>query len=453
MAGLLGSIFNTQEGRMGLGLLALGQAPRSQAMPGLLSLMNSMDVAEQRKAESAWANTQRERQQKEWAAKDAAAQRDAEIQAAIPGLFGSTSQGSVSIPDVGGVPFVSQEGAQVDQPSIRSNSGFDVQRALQWGMSPEQIQKYYELSNLGRQEVARTVEGMENGRPVTLQYDKYGQPVGRGVEQWKAPVQVNRGDRVDFVSPVTLQQQGSFGVNMSPSERDASARGWAGNNLAQQRLAMDKANSGDNGYTFNAQLGGYVPKTPGGQFVPLGGVPAGGQKLTESEAKHSLYLGQMREASAELAGPKARGAGPVGVAMTGSPITNWAAPEAAQIAGQAQRQWAEAYLRAKTGAAATAGEVENNIRTYFPVVGDDAATVKRKNIARAAAERDMELPAGRGVGRVGGAQGSWDAPPAASGGVQREFSMLPNAAQFDGKRMRAPDGTVYRSRNGQWAKE
>lgn len=70
MAGLLDSIFNTQEGRMGLGLLALGQAPRSQAMPGLLSLMNSMDVAEQRKAESAWANTQRERQQKEWAQQD-----------------------------------------------------------------------------------------------------------------------------------------------------------------------------------------------------------------------------------------------------------------------------------------------------------------------------------------------------------------------------------------------
>ena len=70
MNGLLDSIFNTQEGRMGLGLLALGQAPRSQAMPGLLGLMHSMDVAEQRKAESAWANTQRERQQKEWAQQD-----------------------------------------------------------------------------------------------------------------------------------------------------------------------------------------------------------------------------------------------------------------------------------------------------------------------------------------------------------------------------------------------
>ena len=32
--GLLDSIFNTPEGRMGLGLLALGQMPKSQGMPG-----------------------------------------------------------------------------------------------------------------------------------------------------------------------------------------------------------------------------------------------------------------------------------------------------------------------------------------------------------------------------------------------------------------------------------
>ena len=425
--GLL-DFMNTQEGRMGLGLLALGQMPKAQGFQGLMGLLAAQDDAARMKADTAWRQEQANRQRQEWEMKDGAAKAQAAQRAAIPSLFTPGEGGGVG--------------------------GFDVQRALQHGFDPDEIQKLAGLSNVGRAKVARTVDGVdENGRPVTYQVDEFGQRVGDGIGQWKAPMLISQGDRQTLFDPGTRQTLGSLGINMSQAERDASARGWASNSLAQQRLAMDKANSGDNGYTFNAQLGGYVPKTPGGQFVPLGGVPAGGQKLTESEAKHSLYLGQMREASAELAGPKARGAGPVGVAMTGSPITNWAAPEAAQIAGQAQRQWAEAYLRAKTGAAATAGEVENNIRTYFPVVGDDAATVKRKNIARAAAERDMELPAGRGVGRVGGAQGSWDAPPAASGGVQREFSMLPNAAQFDGKRMRAPDGTVYRSRNGQWAKE
>lgn len=289
--GLL-DFMNTQEGRLGLGLLALGQAPRSQTMPGLLSLMNSMDVAEQRKAESAWANTQRERQQKEWAAKDAAAQREAEIQAAIPSLFGFTSQGSVSIPEMGGVPFVSQ-GVQVDQPSIRSNTGFDVQRALQRGMSPEQIQKYAELSNIGRQEVVRTVSGQDDqGRPVTYQFDKFGAPVGKPVAEWKAPVSVNQGDRTTFVDAVTLQPRSSFGVNMSAAERDASARGWASNSLARQRLDFEMGGGAEAGKP-QYKDGNWVMPPRGlqpGQAVPA--MPSVGVK----DANEALALiGQAKQ--------------------------------------------------------------------------------------------------------------------------------------------------------------
>ncbi|WP_343735344.1 hypothetical protein [Acidovorax sp.] len=36
---------------------------------------------------------------------------------------------------------------------------------------------------------------------------------------------------------------------------------------------------------------------------------------------------------------------------------------------------------------------------------------------------------------------------------QREFSMLPKATEFEGKRMRAPDGSIYRSVGGKWVKE
>lgn len=291
MAGLLDSIFNTQEGRMGLGLLALGQAPRSQAMPGLLSLMNSMDVAEQRKAESAWANTQRERQQKEWAAKDAAAQRDAEIQAAIPSLFGFTSQGSVSIPEMGGVPFVSQ-GVQVDQPSMRSG-GFNVQEAVRLGLTPKQIKEYADLYNVGRQEVARTVSGQDDqGRPVTYQFDKFGAPVGKPVAEWKAPVSVNQGDRTTFVDAVTLQPRSSFGVNMSAAERDASARGWASNSLARQRLDFEMGGGAEAGKP-QYKDGNWVMPPRGlqpGQAVPA--MPSVGVK----DANEALALiGQAKQ--------------------------------------------------------------------------------------------------------------------------------------------------------------
>lgn len=69
--GLLDSIFNSPEGRMGLGLLALGQMPKSQGMPGLMSLLASQDAAAQQQQEAAWMNEQRGRKRKEWEQSDA----------------------------------------------------------------------------------------------------------------------------------------------------------------------------------------------------------------------------------------------------------------------------------------------------------------------------------------------------------------------------------------------
>ena len=46
--------FNDPGTRMGLGLLALGQMPRSQGFQGLMGLMASQDAAAKNKADSAW---------------------------------------------------------------------------------------------------------------------------------------------------------------------------------------------------------------------------------------------------------------------------------------------------------------------------------------------------------------------------------------------------------------
>ncbi len=70
MAGLLDYVFNSPEGRMGLGLLALGQMPKSQGMQGLMGLLASQDAAAKNKADSAWQEEARGRQRKEWAQAD-----------------------------------------------------------------------------------------------------------------------------------------------------------------------------------------------------------------------------------------------------------------------------------------------------------------------------------------------------------------------------------------------
>lgn len=55
---------------MGMGLLALGQAPRSQAMPGLMALLASQDAAAQAKTEGEWKQAQIARQKQEWERQD-----------------------------------------------------------------------------------------------------------------------------------------------------------------------------------------------------------------------------------------------------------------------------------------------------------------------------------------------------------------------------------------------
>lgn len=140
-----------------------------------------------------------------------------------------------------------------------------------------------------------------------------------------------------------------------------------------------------------------------GTLEPIPGGPAAdksGQKpLTEGQAKGTLFLGQMRSASSEL--EKLPEVSPVQTAMTGSTLTNFAAGPNAQKVAQLQNQWAEAYLRAKTGAAATQGEVELNRRTFFPVVGDTAEVRKQKSEMRKQAEIDMQATAGPGAATAG----------------------------------------------------
>lgn len=412
MAGLLDSIFNSPEGRMGLGLLALGQMPRNQGFQGLMGLMASQDDAARMKADTEWKQEKANRERQQWQAQDAAAQQAARVQAAIPGLFGVTTQGSVSIPEQDGVPFVSQ-GVKVDQPSMRTR-GFDVQRALELQMTPEQIQKYYELSNLGRQEVARTVEGMENGRPVTLQYDKYGQPVGRGVEQWKSPVQVNRGDRVDFVSPVTMQQQGTFGINMSPSERDASARGWAGQKLAREKFAIEQQQGGKP--TFNADAGGFIyqpsPSNPQGAIVPLQGFQ---KPLNDVQSKALLFGTRMQESDKVINDLNRQGKSfstpwaNAGFGIGG--IVNMVNSESAQMLDQAKRDFINATLRRESGAAIAESEFTNAEKQYFPQIGDSPKVIEQKARNRALAAQGVlaEVPKGAPGLRTGGATGSFDA--------------------------------------------
>lgn len=106
---------------------------------------------------------------------------------------------------------------------------FDIRAGLELGIPPEQLKQYAEAPQFGAAKVARTqtVDDGQGGKRV-IQLDDYGNEVGAGYGGYVAPQLVDTGDRKQFVTPQAGQ---AFDVNMSPSQADASSRGWAGVNL------------------------------------------------------------------------------------------------------------------------------------------------------------------------------------------------------------------------------
>lgn len=155
------------------------------------------------------------------------------------------------------------------------------------------------------------------------------------------------------------------------------------------------------GVPARASSGAAPAKAPGATAGAPAGAPAM-PKLTESQAKATTFLGQMRSAQktlTDLGADKAGFLNQVGISAAGGKA-NIAAPAKAQQIKQAQNQWSESFLRFKTGAAATKEEIELNNRTYFPQIGDSQDVINQKRAARLQTERDMEAPAGPGAGTL-----------------------------------------------------
>jgi hypothetical protein len=141
----------------------------------------------------------------------------------------------------------------------------------------------------------------------------------------------------------------------------------------------------------------FQPSKAGGQAVIVPGVkPLQEPKApTESQAKAQTFYNQMTSASDELKNLEAEGfrpgsySGQIGVSLAGTKGRMFADP-LAQRALQSQQQWAESYLRIKTGAAATEQEVKRNVETFFPKFGEtDPSVIQQKERARTKAEQDV----------------------------------------------------------------
>lgn len=149
--------------------------------------------------------------------------------------------------------------------------------------------------------------------------------------------------------------------------------------------------------------------------------------LTEAQAKAATFKSQMEAAEREIDGialDPTKYLNQVDVALASSAGNILASPEAQRMR-QAQEQWAEAFLRFKTGAAATEAEVKRNVKTYFPQQGDKPDVVEQKKRQRAQAVSDLTAAA-TGRPQSGGATSDSGAVQTATNPKTGEKLMLVN---------------------------
>jgi hypothetical protein len=195
---------------------------------------------------------------------------------------------------------------QARADTIGQRQPIDANSLLAQGVPFEQVKQLFEAQNLGRSKVARTIKGMgPDGREMEYQVDEFGQRVGDGMAQYRAPLSVNQGDRQTFVDPYSLKPQGSFGINETPDGRASRAVTMRGQNMtdarARERLAFDQGGGAEAGGAGQAALTRQFGKAPAGYRYTLDGnleaIPGGPADVKNSAASVS----RGRDASEALA--------------------------------------------------------------------------------------------------------------------------------------------------------
>jgi hypothetical protein len=334
------------------------------------------------------------------------------------------------------------------------------------GITPETLKQMAEAQDWGRATVARLAQTRDGqGRPVQMQLDQFGQPVGAPLAPEYKPQMVNQGDRQTLVDLNSARDGQTFGMNMSPSERDASARGWASNRLAADRFAFDKTQAGaDGGFTLQTTPTGIVavPKAAPGTgpivsrpVVDGTGVPVGGTRDTTAqqkvaEAKEALALIQQAKDLIPKATGSYAGRG-IDLAARAFGKTNEGANNAARL------QALEGALVAKMPKM-SGPQSDKDVQLYRQMagqIGDPTLPAEAKMAALQTIEEIQQRYA-----NTGGASGDFSPPPAAAPSAPPAPAAQPPAGPKpksrvvkldDGSSVGAdlgPDGNYYVTRGG-----
>ena len=508
MAGLLDAVFNSPEGRLGLGLLALGQMPKSQGFPGLMGLLASQDAAAKSKQDGAWQEEARGRQRKEWAQADAAMEQAAKMKALEQQFFfgggpGAGSVGGTSAPAVQGAGVIpSGGGAQmggkikewseqlgIPQDAIIAdylkNGGKGIAEMIYKRGTPDmQVTSgyAYDKNKLGSGFMP-SLQTSQDGKSTMTRIGPDGLPVVSAPQGAMETYAGYQGAQAAFkpikvYNPATGREEytneGAV-VRGQPAQPQYSGPGYAGGSAAaaapeQLRIMQSELDKLPANHPDRPAIMREMQRLGGGQVAQSGNFAAGpsAAEVAANEAaktravdtaKADVVRDTGRQAEGKLAnklttgvdralellqqGPTSsvvgnladKGMGAIGISTKGGET-------AAQL--EALSGWLVSNVPRMEGPQSNI-DVQN-YQTMAGRIGDRNLPIGTR---KAAAEEVKRLQMKYASLNGGGDQGQQaQAQPA-----QREFSMLPKASDFDGKRMRAPDGTIYRSSGGRWNKE
>lgn len=179
---------------------------------------------------------------------------------------------------------------------------FDPTQWLRLGGSIDEAQKLSGMKDWGAAEVARTIEGQDaQGNKVTYQYDKFGRPVGGGVQAYIAPERVDLGGSVQFVRP---QAGVSLNKTQSPDSVASNAVAWYNAKTSRDRLLFDQGGGADGVGSSQASLvkkfgkpsAGYRWKDDGSQeFIPGGPADQKAQLQKAGEGTVGSVIADLRD--------------------------------------------------------------------------------------------------------------------------------------------------------------
>jgi hypothetical protein len=263
--------------------------------------------------------------------------------------------------------------------------------------------EYRTLAEKYRPEVKDTKTLMKDGQRVTVNIFKDGtqEVVPFAPDQEKAHF-ADTGNAVLALDPFTGRPVGNaIAKSVTPDAILSDARARAGQQQADRHFqATQDQGKVPAGYMAN-------PNGQGLTFIPGGPADPRAGKATDGERLASGFLDRMTNAE-KVMGPIEKTSGKPGlresIAASMGPMGETAANAMPEFMGgrsperqqyrQAQEDWVRAKLRKESGAVIANDEMDREIRTYFPQVGDASAVVAQKAKARQIAANAMRTSAG-----------------------------------------------------------